>query len=104
MRGRAEDVVPAGGGNPDLERAGKEVLRMGVRSGSRVHGGGGDIDSGACVIDGRGGAMSWAEVRARGSLEVVSRARRRKWRNAARDSWEAEARGRRGRGTRAEPR
>jgi hypothetical protein len=39
-----------------------------VRSGSRVHEGGGDIDVGACMIDGRGGAMSWAEVRARGSL------------------------------------
>jgi hypothetical protein len=37
---------------------------MGVRSGSRVQGGGGDIDGGACVIDGRGGAMSWADVRA----------------------------------------
>jgi hypothetical protein len=46
-------------------RAGREGgAEDGVRSGSRVHGGGGDIDGGACVIDGRGGAMSWAEVRA----------------------------------------
>jgi hypothetical protein len=39
-----------------------------VRSGSRAHGGGGDIDGGACVIDRSGGTMSWVETRARGSL------------------------------------
>jgi hypothetical protein len=55
-----------------------------VRSRSRVHGGGGDIDGGACVIDGRGGAMSWAEAR----REIPGRQRRAVDGDRARESRE----------------
>jgi hypothetical protein len=60
------------------------VPKTGVRSRSRVQGGGGDIDSGACVIDGRGGAMSWAEAR----REIPGRRRRAVDGDGARESRE----------------
>jgi hypothetical protein len=48
------------------------VPRTGARSGSRAHGGGGAengggmADGGACVIDGSGAGVSWAEPRRHG--------------------------------------